>query len=274
MHKLERRYTSNPFYSAQYSSWNCFFEVYLNDIPEYSDYLPGRSDGNRWNFISFLSSGKQHIKIKVFPSTKENETGKTIAKDAELKIRFYWEEIDNQDRDKEITFLNFELPPVTMDTSYLEFHLAFEGSVPYSLGGWTNSVDLSKEDPIKLKQEVYSVYTAFEKAYAGGDINQVCKMLYNKQLRLGQVYYGNQPEDSKEIVDIFINDMKMVTEVINHDDARMEFFGNGRVVGLVWYKGENRGSNGVAFETKDNKITMYDLLLHRPQAGEPLEIIR
>jgi len=274
IYKLEKRYTSNPLFGLQYAKWNCFFELYLNDMPAYADYSPGRSDGNRWDLTSVLSSGKQYIKIKVFPKAEDNEMGKMIAKDAGLKIRFYKEEIDNLSRDKEFTFLNFEMPPITVDTPYLEFHLAFEANVPYKLKGWINSVDLSKEKPERLRQEVYSMYACFEKAFASGDINQVCKMLYNKQLELSQVFYSTLRENSKETVDDFRNEMNITTGVMNHDDARMEIFGDGKVVGLVWCKGEKRGLNGVAFETSDGGLTLYSLLLHRPQAGGPLEIIR
>ena len=274
IYKSEKRYASNPTYGFQYSKGKCFFEVYLNDMPDYTDYLFGNSNGNRWDFTSILNSGKQYVKIKVFPNAKDNEVDKMIARDAVLKIRFYREEVDNLSNDKEITLLTFEMPPIMEDTSYLEFYVAFEANVPYHLKGWRSSVDLSKEDTAKLKQEVYSVYTTFEKAFTGGDLNQVCKMLYNRQLELGQVFYSNLQENSIEMVNDFKNEINMTTGVMNHDDSRMEFFGNGRVVGLVWYKGENRGSNGVAFETSDNKITMYDLLLHRPQVGGPLEIIR
>ena len=65
-----------------------------------------------------------------------------------------------------------------------------------------------------------------------------------------------------------------ITNVLRLENYKLVFYGNGRMVALIRMDGEKKDQSALQAQLEDNSTEIYELLLHRPKSGSPLEVIR
>ncbi|MBE7649115.1 hypothetical protein [Tenacibaculum finnmarkense] len=159
---------------------------------------------------------------------------------------------------------------------YYEETVTFEAKVPYNLTGWSNSVDLTKENQEKLFKEVEAYYLELIKDFENKDIPAIAEKYYTKEKEIAQALFLKEKEVKSRWHEDFLSRAAHPTakgdKIENH---YLEFYGNGKVVNLLMGPGGVRSL--VIVRDKENGKKGYatlDVYLHRPTPGAPLEMIR
>lgn len=279
--KEVKTYEYNPSYYALVNNKNCTYEIYINDVLVDYSFSVGNAAGEQPIPISgyILKSGIQSIRYKIYPKAITNgvlnklldntayfTTRVTIGDALHLSVK----EEDN----KEI--LSLKLPVQDkINVPYYEYTTTFEAKVPYELKGWTAGVDLSKEDPKKLEEEVLQVYDKFKTAFENKDVPTIATMIYNREKEIAQAYYmvsGKEPnydkgwEELEEKTDALI-------KMYPIENYEIRIIGHGKLVEIVVKEGKFKNFPVVSGST-GKKRRFYGLILHRPSFNAPLEVIR
>ena len=163
---------------AVVSSGGATVEVYINDFPIHREAAivgkDGRSGGSNPINKYILKSGEQNWEVRVYPAYNTDATQqKKLAKGARFtvrleKLRFTDVGIDNLA--DPIILIDTPLEYDTSGTGNTEEYYKdagkpmmvykgkFSAEVPYNLKGWSESVDLSKEDQKVLQAQAVEKY--------------------------------------------------------------------------------------------------------------------
>ncbi|MCG8860109.1 hypothetical protein, partial [Tenacibaculum finnmarkense] len=147
---------------------------------------------------------------------------------------------------------------------------------PYNLTGWSNSVDLTKENQEKLFKEVEAYYLELIKDFENKDIPAIAKKYYTKEKEIAQaLFFKEKEEKSRWHKDILGEVLHTTAKIEKIKDHYLGFYGNGKVVNLLRTQ---IGFKPLVIETEneDGKkaYLKLDVYLHRPAPGAPLEMIR
>ncbi|WP_395077681.1 hypothetical protein [Flavobacterium sp.] len=262
-------YNKKPEYWLFLHSNNCSYVITLDDMPIYSDY----NDGNMKslsipinNFI--LQSGKHILKVLILPTTDNNyRLNNSLNNNYSIEVK-----ISRTVNKKEIIVFDQKHSNDELNKLLKEVVIPFESSVPYKLNGWSNSTDLTKLNEKDLEKEVVSFYNEIISDYNNKKIESIEKKYYNRQLENAQSLYSFKREDSEKLVSEINKDVNK-NQDLKLENYKLVFYGNGKVVGLVRTDGEFFGKSAFLGLT-DEDFYIYSLLLHRPKAGTPLEVIR
>lgn len=276
-YKLVKKYDYNPRFILDFNSYNCTYEILVNDMPAYSDFGSGNQGGAVWPISpNILKSGKQTITIRVFPKVDDDDKMDSflLAKNCGLEVKVMSGDEEKEKPKEYKQLFYYKMPEINLDNvPYLEFKGVFEASVPYQLKGWSQSQDLRKEDKAKLTREVLNFYNQYRKLMADGNMNAVAEQIYTRELETEQAYFQNKPADATETWNRFDQIKAYHLEMLPLEHYELRFFGDGRVVGLFRTDDELRGESALAGIT-DNKYKIYNLLLHKPAGSDQLQVIR
>jgi len=136
-------YHDKPMYSLQVNKNGCRMLVETNDMPPgTTDVFFGKGESMMISLNgNILKSGRQNIKLKIFPRYGEE----VISGYAHIEVKLYY------NSNKDSSFNNYEclakvtLPAdiVEMKLPYLELNIPFEAKVPYDFSSrLDNAVDL------------------------------------------------------------------------------------------------------------------------------------
>lgn len=143
--------------------------------------------------------------------------------------------------------------------------------VPYELTGWSKSVNLMEEDKSELISEVLEVYEDLKQ-----DLNnrKIASYLAKTKLRLSEksTYFYFKEEDGREALAENTKEYNRI-KVVPFEHYTLSVESNGKIVRLVRSDKDNKGESVFRADDGDN-IILYDLFLHRPKEGAPLEVIR
>lgn len=276
IYKEVKRYDYNPTYQVRDDKFNCPMEIYINDVLAYYSNSEGKSAGEQNIDIPqyILKSGKQSIRIKIFPLLDKNKNfEKFVSKNALLTLRIVhgeYEDMKNWKNFKEV--FRVQLPKVTVDVPYIELKGEFEAVVPYELEGWSNGVDLSKEDPKKLEEEVLGRLKEIANLYENKEIEGLAREQYKYLREYDQAMYNNKIENSEEwekTVKSSLNE-SIKTELLN---GKMKIMGKGKVVTVLIESGADKNEGVIRNETEEEYL-FYAKYFYRPAAGARLEVIR
>jgi len=244
---------------------NCSYVVTLDDMPIYVDYDEGSMNSLSIPINNFiLESGEHKVKVLILPTINENyHLNNLLSNDYALNIK-----ISRTENKKEAIVFDKKISSTEQAEPFKQIIIPFESHVPYKLNGWSNSIDLTKQDREALEKEVVSFYKEIMDDYKNKKIEVIQSKYYNRQFENAQSFYSDKKEDSDKIVaDINkVQDLKL-------ENYKLIFYGNGKVVGLIRTDGEFFGKSAFLGLT-DEDFYIYSLLLHRPKAEEPLEVIR
>lgn len=256
-----------PIYTLAISVANPH-EVYLNDIPLIKDYNKGSSNFEMPmnNFI--LKSGLQSLRIVLLPEKGKTMVDKLGIDHVEVKIYRYSNGLSEMNPENRILVKTINLKEFKEMTQVVK-EVEFDARVPYEVKGWSESVDLSKENQNELEKEVLSKYEELRKILNDGNYEKFAIENKKNDSEVLKSLFENseaQKEDeefSKERIGKSKNNM------VDLKDFHFVFYGNNRLITL-----ENSDGESPLYGDDGEMIYTYFILLHRPKQGMALEIIR
>ncbi|SDI19340.1 hypothetical protein [Chryseobacterium jejuense] len=275
-------FSSRPYYSVDFDNSNsgCQFEILINDIPVAKKIgIGGALTSSAPINSCILNSGKQKLKIKLYPNIGKNQL--TVSDKNTplftLSIAYRKDAWDYNDINE---VLVFQLPSIPIPESglpYFEKEFEFDAEVPYQFEGWSNSKDLTKVADIE--QKVLDKYKEIQRLLANKDYSTFEKMKKQKDSEMNISFYLKP----NEIIEGVKFDKDAFTEknavVQPLDNAKVVFYGYNRLVTL-----ENISDKGSALRTKikheakDGKVKeetiKFPILFHMSQNSDELEVIR
>jgi len=276
IYKDVKTYNYNPIYQVRDEKFNCPMELYINDVLVFYLGSSGKSAGEQNIDIPqyILKSGKQNIRVKIFPLLDKNKNFENfVSKDAQLTLRIVhgeYEDMKNWKNFKEV--FHMKLPKVTIDVPYIELKGEFEAVVPYELAGWSNGVDLSKEDSKKLEEEVLGRLKEIASLYETKDIEGLAREHYKRVKEVDQSMYNNTKENSakwEKLIQEYL-DESTKTELL---EGRMKIMGEGKIVTVLIENGVFRNKSVIRTKV-DKAYDFYPQYFYRPAPGARLEVIR
>ncbi|MGJ7031959.1 hypothetical protein [Niabella hirudinis] len=278
-----KQFDQEPVYQIKVkSTYN--YEVLVNDVPvlvKYNDYM---NDNFTEINSAILSAGTQQVAVKIFPKSRPDGTLLSkLEKDIPFRLsveRTEWTKAG--DLAEPEALVSYELPQARggaqIDYSTLsEFMdtLSFTASVPYTLNGWQQSVDLRKMNREKLEADVVSFYKKLKDAFETGDLDFYKKAIAPAELLVYQASYFTKDEAlAKSSTWYRFVEEKHGLEPL--EPYTLQIFGSGRLVCLRGVNAPNKGEGVLRYLYKKNgmnRMLTYDLLLHQPAAGGDFEVI-
>lgn len=275
---LEKKDMENDIKNIEYkinaNIKDCLYNIYVDDI------LINNGIANEQNhgIVSIdasinhvlLKSGKHNIKMEMFPIPGEKALGEYTYGD--LKI-WYW----NVDRNEDdgISVLSMRTPENNFVKllPYFELKSDINLVIPFSIEGWTNSLNLKEEmeNGNNLKQEIQSAYDNIYNIIENRDAHGFSKLIKEREELLGIAFYSTSQE-RKDNLNEFL-------EIIGNPDyelqpypqkAELRFFASGKLVTL---SSPLRESVIELINKKTEKIISLDFYFHRKKKGSKLEVI-
>lgn len=275
IYKEVKKYEYNPTYQLKVNSNLCTYEIYINEMLVDYSFTTGRSAGEQNIDIPqyILKSGIQSIELKVYPKAIKNGIlEKSVDKNADFAIRIVHGEYNKMKFEDFKEVLSMKLPNIAADLPFIELQGEFTAKVPYVLEGWSNGMNLKKEDPEKLKEEVLGRMKEIANLYRNKDIEGLANEQYNRTKEIDQSMYLNRKENSEEWITELQEslDEATATDLL---DGKMKIMGNDKIVTILISSGPFRNRSIIRSETKDS-YDFYPQSFYRPSPGARLEVIR
>jgi hypothetical protein len=276
-YKEIKKYDYNPRFYLDFNSYNCTYEVLINDMPAYSFYGSGNQGGAVFPVSSvILKSGKQTITIRVFPKVDDDDKMAPflLARNCGLEVKVVAGDDDKETPKEYKQLFRYKMPEVQVDNvPYLEFTGVFEAATPYQLKGWSESQNLKKEDKAQLTKEVLAFYAKYRQLMADGKMDEIAGLIYHREVEIEQAMFQNKPSDAADTWNRFEKIRSYHLDMLPLEHYELKFFGDGKVVGLIRTDDELRGESAIT-GIADNKYKIYSLLLHKPAGSNQLQVIR
>ncbi|MBC7694632.1 MAG: hypothetical protein H7141_04210, partial [Burkholderiales bacterium] len=245
--------------------------------------------------VEILKSGKQKLTIKIFSPylDKRPMTSDKVLLEAKIEM------INERDDIETKTLIDFKPKKILIkdktEVSDFEgkismtYSFEFDATIPFKIKGWGSSKDLRNVPNIEQKVKAY--YANFREKFAANDSIYFANVMYNKELEMAQALYLTGKEDSgNRWQDLLkaVNRNKRYEfdsgnfKYIKLTDLSIEFYGDGKVVGLINKSKAVLNARGVTYIGKDktddgkeyDDLYIFPLYLHIPEGSTELEIIR
>lgn len=275
--KEVKSFDYNPTYQVRFTAADCSYEIYVNDMLASFSFTTGNTAGEQNVDIPqyILGSGKQELKIKLFPKAiADGQPEASLSADAVFKGRIVHGQYGKTEADKFTQVTSFEVPAAAGKPE-IEYKISFEAKVPYNLQGWAGGTDLRKENREQLLKEVKGIYQQFSKAYQTKNIGKIAAMIYDREKEVAQAFFYKSGERGsyERGWEKLTEEAAKVVSIKVAEDAELKFLADGKVVALLVAKGEERDFPAIEAETEKSYV-YYGLYLFRPAAGAPLKVIR
>lgn len=270
-------------YRANIQVGACNFELLINDVPVEQFFGNANGTFNTSTPINdaILKSGSQRWKLILYPGYKNDKPIESLSANVFVDIEI--EALKNRGMIKKIPE---KLLETTEDGKYkgagekqMVYEGTFEATVPYNLKGWSESVDLRKENQQDLLKKVLAFYEEYADVFKNKDEGKLNSIIYNKEKELQQCFFMDRL--------IAQNHYKLYTVTLERPNAKvlpiekykLRFYGDGRLVTLERTDFPNVGEPVVRIQWKKgnekNPITefMY-AYLHMRSGSSKLEMIR
>ncbi|OPB94441.1 hypothetical protein [Elizabethkingia ursingii] len=283
-------------YHAIVSTGGATVEVYINGYPIHR--VPaiagrgGNSGGSNPINKYILKSGEQNWEVRVYPAYNSDGTQQAqLSKEARFtirldKLRFNDNGVDNLA--DPVTLLETPKAYETSATGNTEeaykdagkpmmiYKGTFNADVPYSLKGWSESSDLTKEDQDVLKKELVSKYEELRNILANRQSDKFAEKILGREKEISQSLFYTKVLNDDYMKTFFDKVTKNGKKMEKLENYKMVFYGN-KMVALET-SDINYLYNPILAATysdgKKEKLITYYVTFHRPKAGGPLEIIR
>ena len=257
---------STPFYALSLDAAGDF-QVYINDILIAYYYQKGATTLTIPINREILRSGKQKIRIKL-------ESDKLLESDELEYYKFKILKFDSMDAiDSDVIVdCKFDVEK-SKKVKIFSQTWDFISEVPYSLKGWSKSENLLNEDKDELLKEVLFTYNDFRNILKKKDTRLFYLKTQNRDDEINKALYFNNNNIKEDKLQTE-NTIQSISEVLPMENFKMVFYGEGKMVGLIHIDDKNKDESPIQAKLNDNSIEIFDLILHRPKAGAPLEIIR
>ncbi|WP_300598688.1 hypothetical protein [Niabella sp.] len=265
------------------------FEFYVNDV--LVEYYFGNANGtfNTSTPVNnaILKSGKQKWKLILYPPFLNGKQEHTLSRNLLVEI-----EMEGLRDTPDGKGVRPSVPPArlmaisqqepgslsaTAGKPMAVFEGEFNAAVPYTLPGWDNSEDLTKEDEKQLLQEVVEANQRYLDLFKNKDMNGIQEMVYKKEQETQQANFDDQAgsmENYTAYAEVF--DLPDA-EFLPIEKYKLKIFGNGRLVALVRSDFPNIDEPVVRIRYLKNgrrKIKAMQGIFHKPAGSGHLELIR
>ncbi|MFD1772063.1 hypothetical protein [Sphingobacterium suaedae] len=248
---------------------DCSYSASIDDMPVYTDFNDGSATSLSFPVNSLLlGSGKHILKLTLLPKSDSDFNLDASLSDAySVKIRI----VRNENK-KDSIVLEKEYSTIPGEASPSAVHiLPFDVELPYRLTGWQNGTDLTKEDKKELEREVVAYYKDMIRDYETKNFKSVAQKYELRLSEHSRSSYFDRADSIRLMAELKADVNREQTFRLEH--YRMQFYGNGKVVALIRTDGEFKGRSAM-LGLEDDNFYAYKLLLFRPNAGEPLQLIR
>lgn len=256
----------SPYYSVEFSSTACGFEIRVNDMPAFRYNEKGMVSSEVPINHLILRSGKQKLSLQVFPVAPFNNLNRHSK--VRISVSFYDAASGNFNETEVFAFETPEVPEGGIPEVGKEFF--FEAKIPYQMDGWINSVDLSKQKAIK--EELLKYFREVHSILSVKDFNSFRRIYDTKLIEVDKSIYSTPEETEDDWLELveFISPEDMEVDPLPVD-CQVVLYGKGKVATLL----DSEHDPIIKFKSKDGK-TEYQvpLLLHKPLRGEKFEVIR
>lgn len=264
--KTTQNMASQPLYALSLDAAGDF-QVYINDILVAYYYKNGGTSLTLPINREILGPGKQTVKV-ILKSDKELD---------ENELKYYKFRI--------LKYASFDSPDyeVIVDckfnaetskpTKEITQSWDFTSDVPYQVSGWSHSAVLLNEDKDALLKEVLETYNHFREILQKKDIGSFLTKTKVRDAEIDKALYLSSAESKKDQAETS-ETIQNIVEVLPIDNYKMVFYGNGRMVALIRTDEKNKDESALQAKLKDKSTEIYELVLHRPKKGAPLEVIR
>ena len=293
LHEIVEYRESKIYYDLKIYNGACNYKILINDLPVFSMYNNARGEISVPINGKILKSGKQSLKIILFPFYDENKQLKEqLNTYAGLDITIREMEWDKGERKFDYyPIFEYKTPrngieslenkPSTLlvendeKIDIYEEEVFFDAKVPYNLDGWTKSVSLKNENIEELTKEVVDYYESLAKDFESKNLTNIAEKYYNKEKEVAQSYFHNKKEaNTRWNIDILEKIVDSTASVRKIEKYELKFFGNGKIVALMRYPGKSPLCVVTKKQDGSSKYSVFDVFLHRPKPGVPLEMIR
>ncbi len=264
--KMTKTMASHPLYALSLDAAGDF-QVYINDILVAYYYKNGGTSLTLPINREILGSGKQTVKI-VLKSDKELD---------ENELKYYkfrilkYASFDSPDYDVVVDckFNTDENKPAKEITQTWDFN----SDVPYQVTGWSQSTVLLNEDKDALLKEVLDTYNNFRDILQKKDTGSFFTKTKIRDAEIDKALYLSSSDSKKDQSETSAT-IQNIVEVLPVDNYKMVFYGNGRMVSLIRTDEKSKDESALQARLKDHSTEIYELVLHRPKKGSPLEVVR
>ncbi|HWV73014.1 MAG TPA: hypothetical protein VN040_14935 [Pseudosphingobacterium sp.] len=276
--KAIKTFDHNPTYQVRFTAAFCTYEIYINDMLATFSFTTGNSAGEQHADIPqyILKSGKQKIRVKVFPKAIEDgKLEQALTQKAEFSVCIAFGEYNKDKHEDFKEVWKLKMPMVQEPLPFYEMEGVFDAEVPYMLKGWSDGEDLTMEPKEQLKKEVLQVYDRFSSAFEKKDVKTVATMIYNREKEVAQAFFfkSGEPKSYDDGWEKLSTEASDLVSIRVAKDIELRYFAGGKVVALLKASSQDRDFPAIEGETESSYI-YYALYLYRPEPGAPLEIIR
>jgi len=271
-----KRYEQRPEYRLEINGTNCNWEVEINNMP-LNSYI-GEQGGTSGDFplnAGILSSGKQEIKLKVYPPKGDKLIN--IYATLRLVLTYYADNKNYKSTMKELNTYNLPSDSIK-NLPFFEYEYIFDAQVPYNHLGWTKSKDLTKVP--NIREKVISKLNEFTILIQQRDNNRILKEEIQKRKDLYECFYATDSSIRADIADSDYNiDFTNIhdSHYVPNETGELVYYANNRVVGMR-HAGLSSYDYGIQINSLDklNKPTQlsYQFLFHIPEGSEELKVIQ
>ncbi|MFK7001785.1 hypothetical protein [Flavobacterium oreochromis] len=260
---------NNPIYEISINSRECAIVLRVNDIPCFSNFNKGGMAVDWPINPNILRSGKQSFLLEIFPYEKEILINNKAFVELKIAVR------DKFDNSKSKILL-LEVEPVCFskqkeNIQYYKIFDVFDAQVPYVNEGWINSMYILEEKKENLIKEIDIFYDELYHIFKTSDIENYKLKISERYSELCNSFYLSSLEMKRREVS-FIPKFKGIIKRDNIEKYDLNFYGNGRVVGI------NIPFEPVALKFSSNdeedNIIYEQALFHRKKNESKLSLIR
>ncbi|MCF6350558.1 MAG: hypothetical protein L3J23_05945 [Flavobacteriaceae bacterium] len=302
LYKTVQHYEEETHYGVRIRSANCNFEILINDKKVFQTNTSevGLVINGAYAPINYgiLKSGLQQITIRMLRPVIDSKTEikePTLA-NAQLDVEIVADDftdggpngeytIYEWESPKEVKFIKsegIEMPYFTQpELTFFEHKDSFKADIPYTIVGWSESVNLYTTDPEKLKkltEEVLTVFKELQQDFQNKKREKLANTFYNHEKRMAQQIYHSKEDVKKQWENYFKGyqhqDFKMMPLI----NFKLVFYGNGKMVTLEQIGPKYQWESSLWSRCiKKNSLyysdSYYGFSLHRPKRGAKLELI-
>jgi hypothetical protein len=268
IHQKQQTMQEQPIYTLKILAANRY-ETYVNDMPLEKDYLKGSTDTEIPINDFILASGIQKIKIVLLPDSGKVVVDKSGISYLNVTIYKYPRGLSYMTTDEAVVIKEINLKDKT-EAPIVVKEVEISVEVPYKINGWSNSVDLAKENQELLKKEVIAKYEELRQIINKGDFEAFENAYSQRDKEINEAIYNNVDaiKEDKEWMSKRVMKCKNKMNVISN--VTMHLNGGNKIVYL-----ENVDHESPIIGDIDGKHEeVFNIMLHRPKPGAPLEIIR
>ncbi len=257
-----------PYYEAEIKTSGCAVELYINGILSFNNFERGGMAVD-WPINEFiLESGEQNFTLKLYPYDDDN----FILEKATAELNIFVREAYLEKVPREIVSEN-KVPLFTeKNVPFYELSNIFMAKVPYKVEGWKNSLDLSKEKPKELVNELQEIGDKLHKIFS--TINYDEYYQFNKarleEFSIVNYYSEEQKNINKRMV---FQGTNMYIKPFDISEHKLVIYAEGRLVSLQ-AQGQPPGFKFEPINKKEHDGFIVMALFHRKDKNGPLILIR